>query len=92
MSDMAFFDHTALILKVRLDSIAVTNPIQLNDSSAAEAIATPSMIGKSDATIGSGVFVPKKIDEVTTLNTGSKVFTVWVREIATAANEMLAAI
>ena len=44
---------------MRLDIIAVKKPIQLKDSSAAEAAATPSMIGMRVATTGSGVGVPR---------------------------------
>lgn len=53
-----FFDQTALKPKVRFDIMAVRNPVQLKVSSAAEAMATPSMIGISEPTTGSGVDVP----------------------------------
>ncbi len=53
-----FFDHTALKPNVRFDIMAVRNPVQLKVSSAAEAMATPSMIGISEPTTGSGVDVP----------------------------------
>ena len=49
------------------------------------------MIGTSVASTGPGVFCPSSSLESTTLNTGSMVFTVCVREIATAANDRLAA-
>jgi hypothetical protein len=49
------------------------------------------MMGSSVAMTGAGVLVPKKIFESKTLKAGSKVFTVCVREIATAANDRLAA-
>lgn len=75
-SAIAFLDQTARMLKVKFESIALMNPIQLKDSSAAEANATPIMIGNKESTTGMGVTVPKKMDEVTTLNTGSRVFTV----------------
>ena len=88
---MAFFDHTARNPKVTLDPIAVKNPNQLKDSSAAEANATPTMMGTSEAMTGKGVAVPKIICERITLKAGSRVFTVWVREIATAAKDKLAA-
>ena len=50
------------------------------------------MIGTSVARTGAGVFCPKRTLESATLKTGSSVLTVWVREMATAANDRLAAI
>ena len=91
ISFIAFLDHTALKPNVRLDIIADKNPNQLNDNSAAEARATPTMIGNKAAATGNGVASPKMSLERTTLNAGSIVFTVCVREIATAAKERLAA-
>ena len=68
------------------------NPVQLNESSLALAAATPSVIGTNDSPTGNDVVVPRTSLVMATLKTGSSVFTVWVREIATAAKEILAAI
>jgi hypothetical protein len=49
------------------------------------------MIGISDSSTGMGVASPRMTLESTTLNAGSRVLTVCVKLMATAANEMLAA-
>ena len=49
------------------------------------------MMGTSVAKTGAGVFCPKSSLDKTTLNTGSMVLTVCVKEMATAANDRLAA-
>ena len=49
------------------------------------------MMGTRVATTGAGVDVPKTSLDRMTLNTGSKVFTVCVKLMATAANDKLAA-
>lgn len=49
------------------------------------------MMGIRDSTAGSGVDCPRISCERTTLNAGSSVLTVCVSEMATAANERLAA-
>ena len=49
------------------------------------------IMGIRVATTGSGVAFPMSSRESTTLKAGSRVFTVWVSEIATAAKERLAA-
>lgn len=49
------------------------------------------MIGTRVASTGGGVFCPRRSLDRTTLNTGSMVLTVWVREMATAAKDRLAA-
>ncbi len=49
------------------------------------------MMGTRVASTGPGVFWPSSSLERTTLKTGSMVLTVWVREMATAANDRLAA-
>ena len=91
MSFMAFLDHTALNPKVRLDIMADKKPYQLKDNSAAEAMATPTIIGTKAPMTGNGVASPRiNLDKIT-LNAGSKVFTVCVREMATAAKDKLAA-
>ena len=54
-----FLDQTARKPKVRFDIMAVRKPIQLKDSSAAEAMATPSMMGTRLAMTGSGVGCPR---------------------------------
>jgi hypothetical protein len=50
------------------------------------------MMGIKDKMAGRGVDSPRISCESTTLNAGSRVFTVCVREMATAAKEMFAAI
>lgn len=91
MSVIAFLDQTARKPNVKLDIMADKNPNQLNDNSAADARATPTMIGTKAAATGNGVASPKMSFERTTLKAGSIVFTVCVREIATAAKDRLAA-
>lgn len=49
------------------------------------------MMGTRVPTTGRGVAWPRMTLDSTTLNTGSSVFTVWVRLIATAAKDRLAA-
>jgi hypothetical protein len=49
------------------------------------------MMGIKDKTAGSGVDSPRRTFMSTTLNAGSRVLTVWVSEMATAANDKLAA-
>ena len=49
------------------------------------------MMGTSDSSTGSGVASPRMTLDSTTLKAGSSVLTVCVSEMATAANEMLAA-
>ena len=49
------------------------------------------MIGTRDKTAGSGVASPRMSFASTTLKAGSRVLTVCVREMATAANDKLAA-
>jgi hypothetical protein len=49
------------------------------------------MMGTRDSTTGSGVAWPRMSCERITLKAGSRVFTVWVREMATAAKDTLAA-
>lgn len=71
--------------------MALRNPSQLNDSSAADARATPAMMGTSVATTGSGVLTPSTSFDRRQLKAGSSVLTVCVSEIATAANDTLAA-
>ena len=53
-----FLQSTARSPKVRLESMAVAKPVQLKDSSAAEAAATPSMMGTRQASAGAGVDWP----------------------------------
>lgn len=91
ISFIAFLDHTALNPKVRFDIMADKNPYQLKESSAADAMATPTIIGTRAPITGNGVASPRMTLASTTLNAGSKVFTVCVREIATAAKERFAA-
>lgn len=141
LSGAHFLPSTARKLKVRLETIALMNPVQLKDTSAAEAMATPTcqgqqqfkntnpsscihqvkleevwvvdmlevgeipcacpfpgqltveltMMGMRVATTGKGVALPISSRERTTLKAGSRVFTVWVSEMATAAKERLAA-
>ena len=55
------------------------------------AAATPSVMGSSERATGTEVEVPSTSLLIATLNTGSSVLTVCVNEIATAANEMFAA-
>ena len=49
------------------------------------------MMGMSDRMTGTGVAWPMMIHPNRQLNAGSRVFTVWVKEIATAAKDTLAA-
>lgn len=49
------------------------------------------MMGTSVAMTGAGVFWPSSSFESATLKTGSRVLTVCVREMATAANDRFAA-
>lgn len=49
------------------------------------------MMGMRVATTGAGVPTPRNSLDRSTLKAGSRVFTVWVRLIATAANDRLAA-
>lgn len=49
------------------------------------------MMGSSVSSTGRGVDSPRISWESTTLKAGSNVLTVWVKEMATAAKEMLAA-
>mmetsp|Transcript_8414 Transcript_8414/g.18005 ORF Transcript_8414/g.18005 Transcript_8414/m.18005 type:complete len:226 (-) Transcript_8414:255-932(-) len=88
---MAILDQTARKPKVKFEAMAVRKPVQLKESSPAEARPTPKMMGIRDSRAGRGVLSPRISFASTTLNAGSSVFTVWVREIATAANEMFAA-
>ena len=49
------------------------------------------MMGMSVSNTGTGVISLRMIADRATLNAGSKVFTVWEREMATAAKDTLAA-
>ena len=88
---IARFDHTARKPKVKFEIMAEMKPYQLKDSSAAEAIPTPTMMGSKEAITGRAVASPSTTLERMTLKAGSKVLTVCVSEMATAANERLAA-
>lgn len=51
--------QTALKPKVRLESMALMKPVQLKDSSPAEASATPNMMGTRLSITGRGVASPR---------------------------------
>ena len=53
--DMAIFDHTARKPNVRLEAMAVRKPIQLKESSPADARPTPRMMGMRESMAGMGV-------------------------------------
>lgn len=71
------------MLKMQELSCACPFPVQLT--------VKLTMMGMRVATTGKGVAFPISSRESTTLKAGSKVFTVWVSEMATAAKERLAA-
>ena len=87
MRDMSFFEKMALALKATLEAIAVLNPSHENESSVAEAKATPPMIGNSAMYTGHAYTVPFTKKEPAALNTGSNVLIVCVNDTATAAKE-----
>jgi len=73
---IAFLLQTARNPNVKLDTMAEMKPYQLKESSAADAIATPAMIGTRESKTGAGVLCPRRSWERMTLKAGSKVLTV----------------
>lgn len=72
-----------------LEPSAAKKPVQLKDSSEVDARATPVTMGTKEAATERVGTSPRKKYDINTLKNGSKAFTVWVKDTATALKETL---
>jgi hypothetical protein len=85
----SFLLRTFLDWLVRLDAMALQNPVQLKETSVNEAKATPPTIGTSEPSTGREGTSPRKRAERRTVKKGSEALMVWVKETATLPRLML---
>mmetsp|Transcript_63792 Transcript_63792/g.152127 ORF Transcript_63792/g.152127 Transcript_63792/m.152127 type:complete len:325 (-) Transcript_63792:226-1200(-) len=79
--------RTLRVTKKKLEAIAVANPNAVNESSLADAKATPANTGSSEQYTRGWKTWPSKKAEATAFTAGSKALTTWVKLTATAPKE-----